>query len=130
MATAENGRVAVAKFRNAPADLVVTTIVMPEQDGIATIMALRHLSDQPKIIATAGEGRVAPSVYLKWALMLGADEALAKPFQPAMLVAKARQLLGLDAPPQLELDFEARRSAMCRPRSASVSQTARSFPSR
>ena len=114
-ATARNGRVAVEMFRETPASLVVTDIIMPEQDGIATILALRRFPTPPKIIAVSGAGRGGPGTYLKWAAKLGADEVLPKPFHPRMLVAIARRLLAeesepsLSFPPQLEFDFDASR---------------------
>ena len=113
VAAARNGRVAVEMYRDDPAALVVTDIVMPEQDGIATILALRRLPRPPKIIAVSGEGRAGASTYLKWASRLGADEVLSKPFHPRMLVAIGRRLLTEagepDVPlfPQLEFDFVA-----------------------
>ncbi len=113
VATAKNGRVAVEMFREDPAALVVTDIIMPEQDGIATILALRRVAAPPKIIAISGEGRAGANTYLKWASRLGADEVLPKPFHPRMLVAIARRLLteagepDLQLFPQLEFDFAA-----------------------
>ena len=105
-ATAENGRVAMMTFRQTAADLVVTEIVMPEQDGLATMMALQRLPDPPKIIAMTGSDRRGSGMYLKWAQKLGADGTLAKPIEPAVLVAMACALMGLAAPlVQLQFDF-------------------------
>lgn len=117
VATARNGRLAVEMSRGWGADLVITDIVMPEQDGIATIMALRRFPRPPKIVAMSeavGGGR---GTYLKWALKLGADEAITKPAQAGALVAMVRRVLAgetgaaLPLPPQLEFDFESRLSA-------------------
>ena len=117
VATARNGRLAVELLRDWDADLVITDIVMPEQDGIATILALRRFARPPKIIAVSEAGGGARGTYLKWALKLGADEVMAKPVQAGTLVATIRRVLAggevaeLPLPPQLEFDFDRRLSA-------------------
>jgi CheY-like chemotaxis protein len=40
--TAENGKIAVKSLYEKPVDLVVTDIVMPEKEGLETIMELRR----------------------------------------------------------------------------------------
>lgn len=83
---AGNGRVALDLLRAKPADLVLTDLVMPEQDGIETIMALRHVFPAMPVIAMSG----APSnaaLYLEIAKRLGVRQTLAKPFEPDTLIA-------------------------------------------
>ena len=117
VATARNGRIAVEMFRDLNADLVITDVVMPEQDGIATILALRRFARPPKIIAMSEASSGGRETYLKWALKLGADEVLAKPAHAGALVATVRRVLTCDGgpalplPPQLEFDFDRRLSA-------------------
>ncbi len=41
-------------------DLTVTDILMPEKDGILTILELKKLSSSVKIIAISGGGRLSP----------------------------------------------------------------------
>ena len=109
--TATNGRVGINVFRRSAPALVVTDIVMPEQDGIATILALRRFAWPPKIIAVSDGGCGGRGAYLRWASKLGADDVLAKPFDMAILVEMARRLLAgenetaLPLSPQLEFDF-------------------------
>ena len=38
----ENGQQGTTSFRKKPADVVITDLVMPEQDGIETILALKR----------------------------------------------------------------------------------------
>lgn len=83
---AENGAVALQRYRSAPADVVVMDVLMPVMEGIETIRALRERDPAVKIIAISGSRRHDASRYLKYARDLGADAVLAKPFQ-------ARELL-------------------------------------
>ncbi len=77
---ADDGRAGMRKFREVPATLVITDVVMPEQEGLETLMQLRHASKTVKVIAISGGGRVGPDAYLNSARTLGADAILAKPF--------------------------------------------------
>ncbi len=47
-------------FRENRIDLTVTDILMPEKDGILTILELKKLSSSVKIIAISGGGRLSP----------------------------------------------------------------------
>lgn len=85
---AADGVQGVMLFRAAPADLVITDIVMPNKEGIATIEELRR--DYPKlgIIAMSGGAAQNPVLYLKVAGLLGATRTLNKPFDlPTLLTA-------------------------------------------
>jgi DNA-binding response OmpR family regulator len=70
--------------KNLP-DVVVTDIVMPDREGISTIMELRKRKTNTWIIAMSG-GKRASSDYLNWARKLGADRALDKPLDLALLL--------------------------------------------
>jgi len=63
-------------------DLVVTDLIMPEQEGMETIMIIHERFPAVKIIAMSG----APG-YLASAVALGAHETLAKPFSASTLDA-------------------------------------------
>ena len=80
--TAENGREAVECVRDSVPDLVITDIVMPEQEGIQTIVELRRIAPGIGIIAVSGGGRDvngASDNYLAAAKKLGADHVFEKP---------------------------------------------------
>ena len=79
---AENGRVGLALFRATGADVVVTDLIMPEKEGIETIMELRAESDQVRILAMSGNELLLASGEgrLQDAETLGANASLAKPF--------------------------------------------------
>jgi DNA-binding response OmpR family regulator len=80
--TAEDGDRGMAVFRAEKPDLVITDIIMPEKEGIQTIMEMRAARPDGKIIAMSGGGRSGNIDFLKIAQQLGADDAIAKPFDP------------------------------------------------
>ena len=77
---AENGRAAILRFQEDPADVVITDIIMPEQEGIETIIELKRMSPTVKIIAMSGGGRVGTTDYLEIARDFGANRIFTKPF--------------------------------------------------
>ena len=77
---AEDGRAGMKQFREHPTALVITDVLMPEQEGLETLMQLRRSGLPVKVIAISGGGRVGPDAYLNSARALGADAILAKPF--------------------------------------------------
>jgi DNA-binding NtrC family response regulator len=77
---AQDGIEGMRLFRRHPADVVVTDIIMPEQEGIETIIQLRREYPKLAIIAISGGGTVDPEGYLGTARLLGAAATFAKPF--------------------------------------------------
>ena len=77
---AEDGVRGMAVFRDEAPDLIITDIIMPEQEGIQTIAEMRKEKPDAKILAISGGGRVANTDFLRIARALGAMGALAKPF--------------------------------------------------
>lgn len=61
-------------------ELIITDIVMPEKEGIETIMEIKNIYKNKKIIAISGGGKLKPDGYLLLAKKLGANEVLTKPF--------------------------------------------------
>jgi len=90
---ANNGRQGVAAFRDAAPDVVLTDILMPEQDGIETIRAIRGEFPDAKIIAMSGKSAVGETDYLTIARKLGADATLLKPFEGKDLEGALRSVL-------------------------------------
>lgn len=91
--SAPDGRAGMKLFSAEPADLVVTDILMPNQEGIETILALKRSPHPPKVIAISGGGSLGGQDFLKWARSLGADATLSKPFRSSELIHIARALL-------------------------------------
>jgi DNA-binding response OmpR family regulator len=90
---AENGKVAIAHFKPLITDVVVTDLIMPEEDGLKVVIKLRELKPSIKIIAISGGGKVGPGSYLNLAKALGADATYSKPFSINEVVFKIEQLL-------------------------------------
>jgi DNA-binding response OmpR family regulator len=90
---ADNGKSAIAHFKPTITDLVVTDLIMPEEDGLKVVIKLRELKPTIKIIAISGGGKVGPVSYLNLAKALGADAIYSKPFSISDLITKIEQLL-------------------------------------
>jgi DNA-binding response OmpR family regulator len=93
---AVNGKDAIIHFKPAITDLVVTDLIMPEEDGLKVIMKLRELKPSIKIIAISGGGKAGPGSYLNLAKALGADAIYSKPFSINDLIAKIEELLKIE----------------------------------
>ena len=77
---ADTGSTGLELQRKTPFDLVITDIVMPEKEGIETIMDLKKEFPDTPIVAISGGGRLGPTDYLNMSSQLGARQTLAKPF--------------------------------------------------
>ncbi len=91
--TAPDGKEALRLTQDQVFDLVVTDLVMPEKEGIETIIELRRKIPTMKIIAMSGGGRVDAKDYLMLAQKLGAAKTLAKPFSGKELVEAVASVL-------------------------------------
>ena len=80
---AGNGAAGLAQLAQNRVDLVLMDIVMPGKEGIETIMEIRRLWPNMKIVAMSGRPR--KDIFLDVASKLGADAILHKPFQPGAL---------------------------------------------
>ncbi len=96
VAAVENGRSAIAEVSRARPDLVITHIVMPEQEGIQTILELRKIAPTLPVIAVSGGGpdHSAYDTYLSAARNLGADRVFRKPVDRATILAAVAELAG------------------------------------
>jgi len=75
---AADGRRGLEAFRAHAPKLVLTDILMPEQDGIGAILQMRRERPDAKIVAMSGGGRVDKADYLTAAEKLGADASVEK----------------------------------------------------
>ena len=90
---AADGRAGMLVQRQHGADLVITDLIMPEQEWLETITSLRRVFPGLKIIAISGGGRIGPEAYLPAARELGADRVFSKPFDVQELAETVRELL-------------------------------------
>ena len=91
--TANDGKEGVKLFNNNQVDLVITDIIMPDTDGFVTIMELKKVRPDIKIIAMSGGGRGLPDYYLDTARGFGAKYTFEKPFKTSELVEAVHELL-------------------------------------
>ena len=84
--TAADGRQALAKQKQTPANVLLTDIFMPEMDGLELIQEFRRLYPNVKIIALSGGMTNRPGgPYLHMAEKFGAQWVLPKPFSVKQL---------------------------------------------
>lgn len=99
VSVAANGQDGMCLLRKQIADIVVTDILMPEQDGIETIAELRRDFPDVKIIAISGALSATGFDYLRVPIQLGAARILRKPFQMQELLGALRELVSTQAEP-------------------------------
>jgi len=90
---AENGKEAILKFKPTLTDMVITDLLMPDEDGLAVIMKLKQIKPELRVIAISGGGKVGPGSYLSIAKTLGADAIFHKPFSTQQLCEKVDELM-------------------------------------
>ena len=90
---AQDGNAGVLRFKQDQPDLVISDIVMPEKEGIATILEIRTISPAIPIIAMSGGSANIGMQYLEVAGKLGANSMLSKPFRPADLLDLVNRML-------------------------------------
>lgn len=82
-----DGKEGLDRYRVRSTDLVIMDILMPDQDGLETIMTLRQEFPDIRIIAmTGGSDTVGIPNFLDVAKMLGARRTLQKPFELKVLL--------------------------------------------
>jgi DNA-binding response OmpR family regulator len=75
--------------RQSPADVLVLDVMLPGKDGFQVLRELRGRSDQTPVIMLTARGELADKVL---GLESGADDYLAKPFEPRELLARLQAL--------------------------------------
>jgi len=90
---APDGVEGIRHFREKPADLVITDLIMPNKDGIGLIIELKKEFPAVKIIAISGGGLNRPEGYLRGAQKLGAAYTLSKPINRQELLRAVKDTL-------------------------------------
>jgi DNA-binding response OmpR family regulator len=80
--TVANGDEGTRLCRQKPMDLVIVDMIMPEKDGLETLMEIRRGCPNARIIAMSGAPRTNVMDPLSVAIKLGAIASLTKPFTP------------------------------------------------
>lgn len=94
--TAADGPEGLAQLDAHPVDLVILDVMMPGMDGLDVLRALRPANAVPVIMLTARGDDMDRIVGLE----LGADDYLAKPFNPRVLLARIQAVLRRARPAQ------------------------------
>jgi CheY-like chemotaxis protein len=100
VACAANGREALVRQREHPADVLITDLVMPERDGFETIDSFLAEFPRTRIIVISGAGKLKTSLHLSAAKLIGADATLEKPFEVESLLKTLRKLETNLSPPR------------------------------
>lgn len=89
---AADGAQGMHAFHSADVDLVITDLVMPVQEGVETILALRRERPDLPVIAMSG-GVSNAMLYLDIASKVGANKVLPKPFTSQQLADAIAEVL-------------------------------------
>jgi len=90
---APNGKIGLKLYSEQPSELILTDLIMPEKEGLETIMEFRRLAAGVKIIAMSGGNRMNPKVNLAMAQKFGAARTLAKPFSHQDILEAVAEVL-------------------------------------
>jgi two-component system response regulator ResD len=87
--TADNGDEGLDQALRENYDLIILDVLMPGKDGFGVLEELRKIKDTPAIMLSA---KCEEKDQLH-GLNLGANEFIAKPFSPAAVVSKVKEIL-------------------------------------
>lgn len=105
VATAGDGQQMRARMSTRMPQLIVLDLNLPREDGLQLCREIRGASDVPIIMLTARTDPIDRILGLE----LGADDYLAKPFEPRELIARMRNVLRrMQAVPKNLVPLEAR----------------------
>lgn len=104
VSAARDGRRGLELLEDSGADLVITDVIMPGIDGIATLERIKAAHPELPVIVISGGGNIAPkdyepgaistSAYLASAAKAGAARTLTKPFNRQELLSAVSEALG------------------------------------
>ena len=85
----ERGDRAIARFKDEQPRLILLDLMLPGTDGLTICRELREIFDGPILIFTARDSDIDQVIGLE----AGADDYVAKPIDPMVLLARTRALL-------------------------------------
>jgi len=86
---AENGSIAVRKYKELHPDIVTMDITMPVKDGIQALKEIRQFDSNSKIVMITALGQ---EYYVREAVMLGAKGFVVKPFKEEYVIETLSKL--------------------------------------
>jgi CheY-like chemotaxis protein len=90
---AADGHEALRVLKAVPIDLMVLDMLMPQKDGLETLMEARQLYPDVRILAISSGGSMDANYLLAVAKTLGADAVLSKPLTAAQFRQVVEDLL-------------------------------------
>jgi two-component system, chemotaxis family, chemotaxis protein CheY len=87
---AENGQVAVARYRELRPDLTTMDITMPEMDGLAALKEIRGGDPAARVVMCSAMGQQSMVIE---SIRAGARDFIVKPFQPDRVLQAVRKAL-------------------------------------
>lgn len=87
---AENGLVAIDKYKAEKPDLVFMDVTMPEMDGITAVQEIRKYDQNARIAMLSAMGQQS---MVMDAIKAGAKDFVVKPFQPDKVLLTVNKLL-------------------------------------
>ena len=88
---AENGAIAVNKYKELKPSLVLMDITMPEMNGIDSTKAIKAADPGAAIIMCSAMGQQAMVID---AIQAGARDFIVKPFQPDRVLEAVKKVIG------------------------------------
>ncbi|MCQ2535404.1 MAG: response regulator [Lachnospiraceae bacterium] len=88
---AENGMVAVDKYKETSPDLVLMDITMPEMDGIQALKKIKESDPNASVIMCSAMGQQAMVIE---AIQSGAKDFIVKPFQAERVIEAVKKVVG------------------------------------
>ena len=87
---AENGAVAVSKYRELNPDLTTMDITMPEMDGLAALKEIRSADPGARVVMCSAMGQQSMVIE---SIQAGAKDFIVKPFQPDRVLEAVQKAL-------------------------------------
>ena len=88
---AENGAVAVSRYRELSPDLTTMDITMPEMDGLAALKEIRAGDPAARVVMCSAMGQQSMVIE---SIQAGAKDFIVKPFQPDRVLEAVQKALG------------------------------------
>jgi len=88
---AENGAVAVAKYKELSPDLTTMDITMPEMDGLQALKEIRAHDPAARVVMCSAMGQQSMVIE---SIQAGAKDFIVKPFQPDRVLEAVQKALG------------------------------------
>ena len=90
-AEAENGKIAIDKYKEVSPDLTLLDITMPELDGIQALKGIKAVDPAANVIMCSAMGQQAMVIE---SIQAGAKDFIVKPFQADRVLEAVKKVVG------------------------------------